>query len=141
MRKVQRWRYYCDHCKKSGGHAGHMVRHERGCTANPNRQCGVCDRIGINAAPLTELLTLVREIGKPEHNEFTDHDWVSIDADAFKKLREAADGCPCCILAALRQTHASVGNDIFDFKKEIKDVWKEYDDNAYQDRVASYHAY
>lgn len=141
MRKVQRWRYYCDHCKKSGGTSHHMLKHERGCTANPNRVCGVCDRIGINAAPLAELVALVKQVGKSEYTECIDHYWLSLDAAAFAQLKQKADECPCCILAALRQTNASVDRDLFDFKKELGQVWSRYDDDAYQDRVASYHAY
>lgn len=141
MRKAQRWRYYCDHCKKSGGSASHMAKHERGCTANPQRVCGVCSRISLNAAPLAELIALVKTIGKPDYNEFVDQSWYSLDKAAFQALREKADNCPCCILAALRQGNGQQTHDVdFDFKKEIKDVWKDYDDDAYQERVASYHA-
>lgn len=140
MRKVKRWRYYCDHCKKSGGTAHSIAKHERGCTANPSRICGVCDRLALAAAPLSELVALVRSIGKLEHNEFIDYSWYSLDSVAFATLREKAANCPCCILAALRQGNGQAMSDVnFDFKQEIKDVWKDYDDDAYQERVASYH--
>lgn len=143
MRKVKRWRFFCDHCKKSGGTSHHMLKHERGCTANPDRVCGICDRIGINAAPLAELIAFVRQAGKSEYDEHSDHYWLSVDAEAFAQLKQKADECPCCILAALRQTKAEVkgGALLFDFKKELKEIWSRYDDDAYQDRVASYHAY
>lgn len=42
MRAMKRWRYYCDHCRKVGGSRSAMEKHERGCTANPARICGVC---------------------------------------------------------------------------------------------------
>lgn len=142
MRKAQRWRYYCDHCKKSGGSAHHMARHERGCTANPGRVCGICDRIGLTAAPLAELISLVRAIGTPEYSEPTDQSWFLLNKEAFATLREKADNCPCCILAALRQGNANTASDVdFNFRQAIKDVWKDYDDDAYQERIASYHAY
>lgn len=142
MRKVKRWRYYCDHCKKSGGTSYHMLKHERGCTANPNRVCGVCDRVGLDSAPLTELIELVRQSGKSEYNEYLDRNWLRLDAAAFAQLKEKAGECPCCILAAIRQAHAEVagGALLFDFKKELKDIWSRYDDDAYQERVGSYHA-
>ncbi len=142
MRKVKRWRYYCDHCKKSGGMSHSMLKHERGCTANPARVCGVCDRIGLSAAPLAELIALARAIGKPEHNEYIDQSWLSLDKTAFATLREKADGCPCCILATLRQGYAQTTSDVdFNFKQEIKDIWKDYDDDVYQERVASGYVY
>jgi hypothetical protein len=140
VRKVKRWRYFCDHCKKSGGSAPHMLKHERGCTANPQRVCGVCSRIGLSAAPLAELVALVKSVGKPEHNEYIDYSWWSLDQTAFQALREKADNCPCCILAALRQGNGQATSDVtFDFRKEIKDVWKGYDDDAYQERMGSYY--
>jgi hypothetical protein len=119
-----------------------MLKHERGCTANPARACGVCSRIGLNSAPLAELIALVRASGKSEYSEYTDQSWWSLDKTSFQALREKADNCPCCILAALRQGNGQTTSDVeFDFKKEIKDVWKDYNDDAYQERVASYHAY
>ena len=36
--------YYCDYCKKKKGlSASAMTLHERHCTLNPNRICGVCE--------------------------------------------------------------------------------------------------
>ena len=52
-------RYYRDFCKKSGGSAYHMRRHESACTANPNRQCGMCDGGGYDAADLPVLIALL----------------------------------------------------------------------------------
>lgn len=39
---------------------------------------------------------------------------------AIKKLRELAQGCPACMLAALRQKGAYTDDEIFDFKAEMK---------------------
>lgn len=82
------WRYYCDFCKKAGCSKGHMVKHERRCTNNPNRVCGMCVLGQIKGqAPLAELIVIA---GRPE----TDHD----------SLLAAAKGCPACALAAARQS-------------------------------------
>lgn len=44
MRQKKAWRYYCDHCNKAGGHAGHMRTHEQHCTSNPFRACRMCGK-------------------------------------------------------------------------------------------------
>lgn len=86
MKRVQRWRYYCDYCGKSGGSGGHMQKHESGCTANPNRVCGYCGR----TKPVEELVRLLGSEGAH---------WKA----GMAALREEAQSCPGCILATIRQ--------------------------------------
>ena len=88
MRTAMRPRYYCDHCNKGNGSPSAMRRHEAGCTLNPTRVCGMCrmqaDDGGPDPAPpRDELVRIMDEVG-------------------FDAMREAANGCPACILAALR---------------------------------------
>jgi hypothetical protein len=65
-----------------------MRRHERGCTANPQRVCGMCAKLadegGPDPAPPRDELVQI------------------IDRDGFKAMCDAANNCPACILAALR---------------------------------------
>lgn len=88
MRTAMRPRYYCDHCNKGNGSPSAMRRHERGCTANPGRICGMCSMLaregGPEPAPPLNVL-----IG-------------TLDAEGFKAMCELANDCPACILAALR---------------------------------------
>lgn len=126
MRKVQRWRYYCDHCKKAGGSSGHMARHERGCTANPNRVCGVCAKLGLTPEPLQNLVAFVRSRAVGHNDPVSDYDWSTIDQKSIDELREKAAQCPCCMLAALRQTGAHPQWDAkFEFKEELKSLWRD----------------
>ena len=88
MRTAMRPRYYCDHCKKGNGSPSAMRRHERGCTLNPHRVCGMCAKLHDDggpepAPPRDELLRL-------------------LDGEGFKAMAAAANDCPACILAALR---------------------------------------
>ena len=88
MRTAMRPRYYCDHCNKGNGSPSAMRRHERGCTANPQRECGMCKMLADEgmmdpAPPRDELVRIM-------------------DAQGFKAMCEAANDCPACILAALR---------------------------------------
>lgn len=86
MRTAMRPRYYCDHCNKGNGSPSAMRRHERGCTLNPLRECGMCKMMAGDtqfAPPRDELVRIM-------------------DAEGFKAMCEAANQCPACILAALR---------------------------------------
>ena len=65
-----------------------MRRHERGCTLNPQRVCGMCKMLADEgdtqfAPPRDELVRIM-------------------DARGFKAMCEAANDCPACILSALR---------------------------------------
>ena len=88
MRTAMRPRYYCDHCNKGNGSPSAMKRHERGCTLNPQRVCGMCkmvhDEGGDEPAPPRDELVRV------------------LDEQGFKAMCTAAHDCPACILAALR---------------------------------------
>ena len=88
MRTAMRPRYYCDHCNKGNGSPSAMRRHERGCTANPNRVCGMCAKLA--------------EEGGPEPAPPRDELVKVMDAQGFTAMCEAANKCPACILAALR---------------------------------------
>ena len=88
MRTAMRPRYYCDHCNKGNGSPSAMRRHERGCTANPQRVCGMCSMLAREGgpAPAPPLAILLD----------------TLDTEGFKAMRELANDCPACILAALR---------------------------------------
>ena len=86
MKRVRRWRYYCDHCGKCGGSGGHMKKHETSCTANPRRVCGYCGQ----TRPVAELIQVLGSRGT---------DWKA----GMAALREATHDCPGCLLAVIRQ--------------------------------------
>ena len=125
MKKKKVWRYYCEFCKKSGCNASHMKRHEAGCTANPNRVCGLCHAAGLSQKPINDLIAALGNGDK-----------VGVET-----LRELADNCPTCMLAAIRQSglqHGSDGESLpdgtgyydpglhveFDYRSELADFWK-----------------
>ena len=88
MRTAMRPRYYCDHCNKGNGSPSAMRRHERGCTANPQRVCGMCAKLAAEGGPEPA----------PPRDELV----KIMDAQGFTAMCEAANKCPACILAALR---------------------------------------
>ncbi len=126
MTRKKRWRYYCDHCNKSGASGGHMKTHEARCCRNPERVCGFhSDERIEEPQPALADLTAALEGGKS---------W----AEGLKALREAAHGCPACMLAGILQSEVlqeakemAHGDPEsfpwpeldFDFKKEVESFW------------------
>ncbi len=125
MKKLQRWRYYCDFCKKAGQAGGHIKAHESACTLNPDRVCKMCVKMGHEATPAIETLLAVL----PSPPDVMDWDAeeafkVLVEA-AMPKLRELTDNCPVCIMAALRQKKIPVPIVLsFKFKDEIAEIFK-----------------
>lgn len=130
-KRITRTRYYCDFCEASGLLKGfwtkpRAVKHERGCTANPNRVCGLCESAipPKQQKPIAELVAC-----------------LGLDKDEYgmKELRELCDNCPACILAAIRQSEIQRYNSeqkrgdedfidwgihlAFDFKAEYQAFW------------------
>lgn len=112
MKRKQVWRYCCEFCKKSGCSASHIARHEKSCTANPDRHCGMCGHSGIDG--------FIAALGIG-------------DEEGVERLRTVTDGCPACMLAGIRQSKLQspggydedgpTGFSVpFDFRKE-KEAW------------------
>jgi hypothetical protein len=116
MRKKKVWRYWCDFCGKGGCSASSMVKHEKHCTMNPNRICGFCKREELEQKPIAILI-------------------AAYDKDTLEttnNLREAADGCPACMLSAIRQWKGqnnrpvSEAWDRWNYKQEVERFWNDY---------------
>jgi hypothetical protein len=102
-----------------------MARHEKGCTANPERVCGLCEYAEphLKQKPIAELVACLTEVMSSD---------LTID-EGMAKLRELTEGCPGCILAAIRQSgvvKALYDSEYgwpdmkFDFKKELHAWWE-----------------
>ena len=151
MRREMKWRYYCDYCKKSGGSGSAMAIHEKHCTMNPNRVCRFCATgadWGMEQHPIGDLIAALG----------------CGDEAGMKALRELAQDCPACMLAAIRQSglwerlcSADCDEDGclpsgygscfcgFDFKKEAAEFWaevnshqREWDNIGYMDSGCYY---
>jgi hypothetical protein len=129
-------RYYCEYCKKANCCAPAMKRHEERCTLNPHRKCGMCKLMDKEQPPMAFLLTVVNafnireeEITGPGINgNITWKEWV-IPKSFTEDLERAAEGCPACMLAAIRQSKIPVGCVTgFSFTDMCKSVWADYND-------------
>lgn len=125
VKTKMRPRYYCDHCNKGSGSPSYMRRHEKGCTANPDRDCGMCrvlyESEGIEKAPGRTVLIEI------------------LDNEGFNAMHEAANGCPACILSVLRTKNRKAnhesppgingpedGRELWSYAKEKEAWWKEF---------------
>lgn len=118
MKKVKKWRYYCDYCKKSGASEYHMRNHEKKCTSNPDRICGICDVARFTQQSSEKLKEAYKHGG-------------------LKELRELSDNCPVCILATLKasMTPEEVFERYekeFDYNKELEEFWQEHNSEENQ---------
>jgi hypothetical protein len=104
---------------------------------NPDRCCRVCTLI--NGGYSTDVADLVHLL--PDATEYNNADFISdqlrtdfssqLEA-GMAKLREASDNCPACIMAALRQAKIAVPMvESFNFKEEMKQVFKSADEERY----------
>lgn len=96
-------RYYCEHCKKGGCSSGHMRRHEKSCTKNPARVCNMCNAAVLQQKPIEVLLFAYRydvENGKALFDGPESEGGTEV---VPTKTLEVAEGCPACVLAAIRQ--------------------------------------
>ena len=129
MKKVKRWRYYCEFCKKSGGSGGHISRHEKSCSLNPNRICNVCGKLlEVKQAPMRDLLCILPDADKYFYEDecgFISCDGLSDVVEIYMPiLRDATNNCPACIMAALRQSNIPVPMvDSFNFTDEMASIW------------------
>ena len=117
-------RYYCEYCKKANCCAPAMTKHEKRCTNNPNRDCGMCKMSELEQPNLVELIAIIKadlDIANVESDEYT-----NIMNKVIKKLRSATEGCPACMLAAIRQSGAYI---VFNFMAEKQAWWDQYNND------------
>lgn len=125
MRKAKRWRYYCSFCKKSGGSSYHMERHEKGCTANPDRICGMHNADGDLCQPdLKKIISQLRESWPEWDFQYTPETMAQMNA-ANDWLKEQVDGCPACILHVYRMLQVSTCPDK-DFARQCDQIYFDY---------------
>ncbi len=136
MKKVKRWRYYCDFCKKSGGSKYHMERHENTCTMNPNRDCNMCEYSGGSPTMLPDIIQVVMDNIETAHSEGIDGDFIEwqkfkdgiTEQSVIEKI-EVVSGCPACFLAAIRQTKTTDLFPSFDFKERKNEMFEEHNED------------
>jgi hypothetical protein len=100
--------YYCEFCKKHGLTSYHIKEHEKHCTANPNRECGVCGAKGLN--PEFKIEEIERKY------------------DKVRGVIVNRDDCPACALAFIRQNKTNgftKNKDNWSFPEAMKEYWED----------------
>lgn len=113
MRTVTKPVHYCEFCKRHGLSRHSMEAHEAKCTLNPVRVCKWGEE-GHTAA--YGLRVLAEEVRQRAPLGPADIDW----------LHDEVDGCPACMLAALRQSGLEYhfdtenGGKLWDYGEEVE---------------------
>lgn len=143
MKTVKKNVYYCDFCKKKGLSAPVIARHEKHCTANPDRECKPCKE-SRDIKTFIEKLKSRFEIKETidQYTGFTNQEviWKGYPITLIEIL-EFTDECPNCTLAVLRQTklNYSVFNLKYDYQTSLKEWWKEKNNEEYGAEMRSYY--
>jgi len=130
--------YYCEYCGRHRLTSYSIKEHEKHCTLNPHRICGMCD-----CSDLTPVLEKYRDrfriSGIEEKLEPSPHCvpvpdlgvrifWVWTKGEVtIKDIEADTGGCPACTLAVLRQTGIDEWPSPieFDYQKARKEWWEE----------------
>lgn len=119
--------YYCEFCNKHNLSVSAITNHEKHCTLNPDRKCGVCGGNGVNKDDIKFLKNnhdiLLSWKGKDGANEGILGTHIGEFNDKVKELMSRIN-CPACMLAIIRQSRIKEFPVEFNFEEEMKDYWK-----------------
>lgn len=118
--------YYCDFCGKHRLTINSIENHEKHCTLNPNRECGMC---GEKANYKKEIEFVNRNykilISKRDKKTYgIEGTYCENFRNKIKKLKERID-CPACVLSILRQSKIDNVYFEYDYKEEAEKWWQE----------------
>lgn len=85
-------RYYCDFCRKGLCSKYWMERHESSCTANPKRQCRMCEAFASADLPKDGCPVCKLALLRQTRDYEDDRPWFDFKAEmeaAWKKINEA----------------------------------------------------
>lgn len=140
MKIVKKSVYYCEFCKKRSLSGWHMKNHENHCTANPNRNCRLCEKnistgkafnIGQIVTELKKRFKIIEVNIEDDEGNFLYKDlkaeWTG-EPVTLDEVRKIVDGCPNCMLAIIRQCQFAyhyfedMGFEKFDYKGESREA-------------------
>ena len=118
MKTIVKPVYYCDYCKKRYLHKGFAEKHEKHCTANPNRICRMCNVAGNEQKDLRKLLKKYElELTTPatDCEGDTIPELTKLSNDDVTALQKDVGWCAACTLSVIRQLGAATLTE-FDYK-------------------------
>lgn len=130
--KVRRTRCECEFCGKKNWSPSHMAKHEKSCTMNPNRVCGMCKLVDDYPQPSMEALVEAISVATVVRHEDDYGSSYQIDnqEEALARLREITS-CPACILTAIRTLGVpALAFEKFKYREERDEVWSNVNEAA-----------
>ena len=109
--------YYCDFCKKHRLQKNVIEEHEKHCTANPKRQCLMCEGV-------EEYVFKIINSGSEDYER--------------KTIEIEGTECPACTLSFIRLnkitniTTKGEGNYTWDYKEAVESWWKDRNTEKYE---------
>jgi hypothetical protein len=128
MKVIKKNVYYCEFCKKKGLSGGHVSKHEKRCTNNPNRECGLCSAKN-NISEIVDQFKKRFGVVVEKYNyeglfseEIETVKWIG-EPITLQEIRDSVNDCPNCVFAVIRQCkfHYHYFGELisgFDYKKE-----------------------
>lgn len=124
--------YYCEYCNRHRLTPQSIRDHEKGCTMNPNRTCGMDCENGLNIPDyVAELKARFEIVEECEWNGFRDVRTERVvwhgEPITIDEILTKTDGCPACTLAVIRQAglnHWELGLK-WDYQQAKKEWWAE----------------
>ena len=117
--------YYCDFCGKRSLRS--LAKHEKHCTANPNRECRLCGRKDITTliAKYKNTYEIVQKTLKGWTGPTDFVEWKGVKV-TIEDIEADVDGCPNCTLAILRCAFEIPARYEFnyDYKEALKEWWE-----------------
>jgi len=104
--------YYCEYCKKKSMRKDIMKKHEKICTENVNRECGICKLLKNDRSDIKSISEIALTMIK--HKETSRECGGVIDitilneAEVLDYIREKTNSCPNCILSVIKQIRKNI---------------------------------
>ena len=123
--------YYCDFCTKKSLRS--LKIHEKHCTANPGRECRLCDNKSVR--PIIDKYRgyfYLREVKRRSIEDWNPSHIIPVFKKKFTLkdiINELDYECPNCILAIIRclglnRYYFKGKFEYFDYKKELDKWWE-----------------
>ncbi len=122
--------YYCDFCTKKSLRS--LKIHEKHCTANPDRECRLCEQLSIKEViEKYRKHFYLREVKGRSLDEWNPSQIIPVFKKKFtlNDIKNELDyNCPNCILAIIRclginRYYFKGKFEYFDYKKELDEWW------------------
>ena len=117
--------YYCEYCNKHSLRP--LIKHEKHCTANIDRECRMCDFENIVAAP--DIKKLIKKFNSQFKVKTHRFNYVS-DYDEYETVEEypkandildSVNFCPACALTIIKKLDHHVPD--FNYQNEVAKYW------------------